>query len=66
MFTALLAFEPRKSKDLQAIEKTLILLAGFHGTSFPNPSGQFTAQYRNLLTLYKKLCKKEGITKCLM
>lgn len=64
MYSALIAFGPKKSKDLRAIEKTLILLSGYHAEPFDNE--RFQKRYKSLIIMYRNLCKKEGIIKCLI
>lgn len=53
----------RKKNDLQTLERTIKLLAGYHAVPLDNP--QFLAQYRHLITLYHNLCKQKGHTSCL-
>lgn len=53
----------RTKSDLDAIERTIKLLAGYHACPVNNE--QFLKQYRHLITLYLTLCKQKGTTPCL-
>jgi len=52
-----------KKSDLQCVERTIKLLAGYHAVPIENE--QFVKQYRQLIRMYLTLCQQKGITPCL-
>lgn len=53
-----------KKTDLQCVERTLKLLAGFHAMSMNNPP--FLKQYRSLIQMYFVLCKNADVVPSLI
>ena len=52
-----------KSKDLKSLERSIILLAGYHAVRLDNE--QFLKSYRHLISLYITLCQQKGHKPCL-
>lgn len=48
----------RKTKEIKSIEKTLKMLADYHGMNMDNE--QFLRQYRHLISMYFLLVKRAG------
>ena len=49
-------FHRKKSEEIQILEKTIKMLAGYHAMSIDND--QFLRQYRHLIAMYLTLCRE--------